>query len=145
MDAWLSYVERVGNLDSALYRHIPDFMVIGPPKTGTSWLFAQLSRHPGIFMPAGKELRYFDLGWRYGDVNAYVRRFETEDYRLKGEASPTYCLLPCVAIAAIARLNPGMRVIILARDPVAQAWSLMRHNFRHKEANFCFVIIIIIR
>lgn len=41
-------------------RQGPDFIGIGPPKTGTTWLFANLSAHPGIWMPPNKELHWFD-------------------------------------------------------------------------------------
>lgn len=39
---------------------LPSFLCIGAQKAGTSWLFAQLSRHPGIWMPPVKELHFFD-------------------------------------------------------------------------------------
>ena len=135
-DIWTHYAQRIGRLEPALIPAIPDFLVIGPPKTGTSWMFANLSRNPRIYMPDGKELRYFDLRWRHADINAYVGQFTPGVGRLKGEASPTYCLLPRPAIAAIRRLNPAMKLILLTRDPLAQAWSLMKHNFRYGETNF---------
>jgi hypothetical protein len=38
----------------------PDFLCIGAPKAGTTWLYLQLSRHPDVWMPVVKELHYFD-------------------------------------------------------------------------------------
>lgn len=38
----------------------PDFLGIGPPKTGTSWLFQNLREHPGVWLPPVKELHWFD-------------------------------------------------------------------------------------
>lgn len=38
----------------------PDFLCIGAPKTGTTWLYRQLKRHPAVWMPVVKELHYFD-------------------------------------------------------------------------------------
>lgn len=38
----------------------PDFLVIGAQKAGTTWLYENLRRHPGIWMPPEKELHYFD-------------------------------------------------------------------------------------
>ena len=37
----------------------PDFIGIGPPKTGTTWIYANLLKHPQIEMPPDKEIRYF--------------------------------------------------------------------------------------
>jgi len=48
---------------------LPDWMVIGPPKTGTSWIYANLGAHPQAYVPPIKELKYFS------------NRFETEDLR----------------------------------------------------------------
>lgn len=40
----------------------PDFICIGPEKTGTSWLYAQLLEHPRVYLPSVKELRYWNEG-----------------------------------------------------------------------------------
>lgn len=37
----------------------PSFLAIGPPKTGTTWLYANLKNHPEVYLPPDKELRYF--------------------------------------------------------------------------------------
>ena len=37
----------------------PFFIAIGPPKTGTTWLYATLQEHPDVFLPYDKEIRYF--------------------------------------------------------------------------------------
>lgn len=39
--------------------NFPDFLLIGPQRTGTSWLFKNMSNHPEIFMPYEKELFFF--------------------------------------------------------------------------------------
>jgi len=43
----------------------PTFLGIGAPKTGTTWLYAQLRRHPQIWLPPAKELHYFDRSEDY--------------------------------------------------------------------------------
>ncbi|MDD5272700.1 MAG: sulfotransferase, partial [Methylovulum sp.] len=40
--------------------HLPSFLCIGVQKAGTSWLYEQIRRHPGIWLPPIKELHYFD-------------------------------------------------------------------------------------
>src|SRR5688572_20231054 len=44
----------------------PDFICIGPPKTGTTWLFEVLKDHPGVWLPPVKEVQYF---WGFGKRN----------------------------------------------------------------------------
>ena len=44
----------------------PDFLGIGAPQTGTTWLYQNLRRHPEIALPARKEVGYFGLRRRFG-------------------------------------------------------------------------------
>ena len=46
--------------DSYDLARFPDFFVIGPQRTGTTWLYRQLSLHPEVFIPTQKEIRYFN-------------------------------------------------------------------------------------
>lgn len=48
----------------------PDFICIGAPKTGTSWLYNNLANHPEIWVPPVKELRYFDRKFPLPKVSA---------------------------------------------------------------------------
>jgi len=40
-------------------KNFPDFFVLGPPRTGTTWLYENLKQHPEIYMSAPKEVFYF--------------------------------------------------------------------------------------
>jgi hypothetical protein len=114
----------------------PDFLVISPPKTGSSWLAANLRCHPQLFMPAIKEVRYFNSLIKWLDLNWYLDQFGSGAGRVKGEASPSYAILPVGRIRLLRRLRPDLRLIFLMRDPVARAWSHAKHNHYHREANF---------
>jgi hypothetical protein len=114
----------------------PDFLVIAPPKTGSSWLAANLRCHPGIFVPAIKEIRYFSRYFNALDFSWYLDHFAPAQGRVKGEASPSYAILPVDRIRLLRRLLPDLKLIYLMREPIARAWSHAKHNFRHKEANF---------
>lgn len=46
----------------ALTKSRPDFICIGPEKTGTTWLYSALAKHPNAYLPPVKELRYFNEG-----------------------------------------------------------------------------------
>ncbi len=115
---------------------LPDFLVISPPKTGSTWLAANLACHPQVFIPAVKEVKYFSSYSRWLDLHWYARQFRDAGGRLKGEATPSYSVLPCRTIRLIRALLPRVKLVFLMRDPVARAWSHARHNYVHHEANF---------
>ena len=73
---------------------LPDWMVIAPPKTGTSWVYANLRRHPEAFAVDLKELKYFSNRFELEDLRNYLAHFRRGVGKTKGEASPNYCLLP---------------------------------------------------
>ena len=101
------------------------FLVAGAQKGGTTALFDYLRGVPGLQLPDVKEAHFFDredgIDWAAPDYAPYHALF-AEDGRLRGEATPIYLYWPN-ALERIARYNPGMRLILLFRDPVERAWS----------------------
>ena len=114
----------------------PDFLIISPPKTGSTWLAANLRLHPQVFVPDIKEVKYFSSFHRWLDLGWYLDHFAPAEGRLKGEASPSYAILPVERIRLVRRLFPDVKLIFLMREPVGRAWSHARHNHRYREANF---------
>ena len=131
---WLSFAERIGSLREGA--RFPDFLGIGPTKTGTTWLARHLSQHPHIFVPAEKETGYFTHGWRLRQIDTYEEMFKEAGDRLKGELTPGYALLPSLAIRYIQQLNPQLKLIFLARRLAERASSQTRHSYRHYEMTF---------
>ncbi len=130
------YSRKLRSIDPGLIGNIPDFLIISPPKTGTTWLSNKLSAHPAIFIPKIKELNYFCSLWKSFDVNWYLNFFKNAEHLKKGEASPNYALLPEAYIKTIRRIMPDVRLIFFIRDPVERAWSHAKHCFRYHEASF---------
>jgi hypothetical protein len=114
----------------------PDFLVISPPKTGSTWLAATFRQHPELYVPDIKEVKYFSSFFHALDLSWYLDQFAPAGGRVKGEASPSYSLLPVERIRLIRRLMPDVKLIFLMRDPISRAWSHARHNFRYHEVNF---------
>jgi hypothetical protein len=114
----------------------PDFLVISPPKTGSTWLAECFRRHGQLYVPDIKEVKYFSSFFNALDLSWYLDQFAPAGGRLKGEASPSYSLLPIERVRLIHRLMPDVKLIFLMRDPISRAWSHARHNFRYHEANF---------
>ena len=122
---------------------LPDFLIAGVPKAGTTALHAALVRHPGLFLPSVKEPKFFlsdgppPATGGPGDVQTYQEHvWRRADYEalfdpaprgtLRGEATPFY-LYDHGAHDRIAELVPDARLILLLRDPVDRAHSNWTH------------------
>ena len=118
-------------------RPLPDFLVIGAQKAGTTALYAYLLRHPAIVGPSWKEVSFFDRhyargeAWYRGHFPNTLRRRAVERRAgvapIAGEASPSYMFHP-FAPARVAQLVPDVRLIVLVRNPVDRALSHYHHE-----------------
>lgn len=134
---WSYYESFLGKCDDDTRGLLPDFLIISPPKTGTTWVADVLRRHSDVFIPLEKELHYFDWHWKSAPLTAYVRQwFAGAEGKLKGDLTPPYALLPDQAIAAIKRLKPDLKLILLPRWPPERAWSQLKHSLAHREDVF---------
>ena len=105
-------------------RPLPSFFIIGPPRTGTSWLHEVLSRHAILPSPT-KETRFFDIHFERG-FEWYNAHFPTSTGdRLVGEVAPTY-FASAQARERIAETIPNAKVVCIFRDPVERVVSLYR-------------------
>ncbi len=112
---------------TARRRPLPDFLVIGAQKAGTTALYAYLRWHPGITGPSWKEVSFFDRHWWRGEA-WYRGQFPLRaGERLVGEASPSYLFHPLAARRARS-LVPDAKVVALLRDPVDRAYSQYQHE-----------------
>jgi hypothetical protein len=113
-------------------RGLPDLLIIGTQKGGTTSLFNYLVQHPDVLPPFGKEIHYFDLHYARG-VRWYRGRFpyrgRLRDGRLTLDASPYYLVHPQVPARAAALL-PGARLVALLRNPIDRALSHHQHEVR---------------
>lgn len=104
----------------------PDFLIIGAQRCGTASLFDALMAHPAMVAPPRREIHYFDLRYWRGR-RWYQRHFERDPDQFSGESSPYYLFHPRVPGRVAADL-PGVRVIVLLRDPIERAWSQHQLN-----------------
>ncbi|MBV8981371.1 MAG: sulfotransferase [Acidimicrobiia bacterium] len=101
---------------------LPNFVVVGAQKAGTTSLYRYLRAHPQVFMPATKELNFFveNFAWRRG-LEWYTSHFRNAgDAVAIGEASPTYSMYPLLPGVAerMAATVPDARLIYTLREPV---------------------------
>ena len=113
-------------------RALPDFLVIGVMKGGTTSFFNYLGQHPQVRPPFRKEIKYFDL--HYGEGPGWYRahfplRSKMTPGMVTGEATPYYLFHPQAA-QRIARDLPGVKLICLLRNPVDRAYSHYQHMVR---------------
>ena len=115
---------------------LPDFVIIGAARCGTTSLYAYLREHPQVFMSSEKETDYFSLGdlpsdevpalaapWRAKTRAEYEAFFrDAGDAHAVGEASPTYLFYPRSA-ERLRHAIPDAKLICVLRDPVERAYS----------------------
>lgn len=104
-------------------RAMLSFMGIGAQKAGTTWLHANLARHPRIGFPGGKEVHYWNARRAVLPEQWYRDLFATGDGRVNGDITPAYSTLEPEVVARIGALFPDLRILFLLRDPIERAWS----------------------
>jgi hypothetical protein len=152
-------------------KNSPDFICIGMQKAGTTWLAANLSQHPSVWIPPIKEIHYFDevhidsgwykkrqdvslsnlnrfdiqnaikseliakeisfwehMGKRYINDDWYqtIWRSFSKNYKIAGDITPAYSILPLEGIKHVHKIAPDAKIIILLRDPIERTWSSVR-------------------
>jgi hypothetical protein len=122
---------------------LPDFLVVGVPKAGTTALHSALAGHPELYMSPIKEPKFFltdgppPTRGGPGDTLTYREHiWRRSDYEqlfdgappeaLRGESTPLYLYDPA-ALRRIKELIPRAKLIVVVRDPVERAHSNWTH------------------
>ncbi len=105
------------------FRRLPDFIMIGAQRAGTSSLYYYLTQHPQVLAASRKELHFFDAHYHQG-APWYRAQFplKSSDGAITGEATPYYLFHPFVP-ERIKQLLPQAKLILLLRNPVERAIS----------------------
>lgn len=119
---------------------LPNFLIIGFPKCGTTSLFSYLLEHPYVYSPSGKEIDYFDrlysrgTNWYKAQFPSIMHKFFAKNLNktdfVTGEATPRYILHPHAAIR-IKKILPESKFIILLRNPIERAFSHYNMNYQN--------------
>ena len=128
-------------------KNLPNFLIVGAAKAGTTAIYHYLQQHPQIFVSPLKETNYFALANQklefcgpgdddyvnrlsITDENAYRAQFDAvRDEVAIGEASPLY-LYSSAAAARIHETVPDAKIIIILRNPIDRAYSAFLHLVR---------------
>lgn len=139
---------------------LPDFMIAGAPKSGTTTLNHLLSNHPDVFLNDDEKF-FFNLdnfvqhpafyplnrdGWTYHDIEERMEKYyqwyveifeEAPEGTLIGEDSPAYLFASRVA-PRLRRVIPDIKLLFILRDPVDRTYSKYWHEFRNGRAIYTF-------
>ena len=118
---------------SSPFRILPDFLIIGEYKCGTTSLFRYMLEHPSILAPTMKELNFFNRHYKKG-ILWYRTQFPTYFYKLycqsknktkviTGEATTHYLFANNKIVYRIKKLLPLNKLIVILRNPVDRAYS----------------------
>src|SRR3954454_24004188 len=131
-------LSRTVGRHTASLRMLPDFLMCGGNRCGTTALHRALIEHPLVAPPVlHKGINYFDVNYAKGPdwyrghfpvrAVAHRRSGQSERAPLAMEATGYYLDHP-EAVHRIARDLPGVKVVVMLRDPVERAHSAHRHN-----------------
>lgn len=128
---------------------LPDFLVVGAAKSGTTSLFRILQQDPRVFIPEIKECRFFSQmprNFRGGeaakfqnegprDLDEYISLYDGKSEFIKGDISTDYFYYYEASIASIKHTYRQIgqeepKIIILLRNPVDRVFSMYNHIIR---------------
>ncbi len=127
-------------------RSLPDFIIIGTARSGTTSLYYNICQHPCVLPAAYDELGFFDSNFHLG-LNWYRSLFPTllskwivkhnKKFAITGEDTPFYIWNPTVA-KRILKIIPNVKLIILFRNPIDRAYSNYHLGVRAGSENLSF-------
>jgi len=132
---------------------LPNFLVVGAAKSGTTSLFHYLNQHQEIFIPKKKECRFFSNMPKGSqgpgdkrldptivtDLDEYCALFESAgNKRAIGDVSPDYLYYCRKSIPNVKRTLSDPKIIILLRNPVERAYSQYLHFVRDGREKLSF-------
>lgn len=124
------HLRRAYRIVTGAWRVLPNFVIIGAQRAGTTSLYNYLIQHPSVVAAFSKEVHYFDQLYHRGE--RWYRSFFPCRRRqpfVTGESSPYYLFHPH-APRRLAELLPNARLIVLLRNPVDRALSHYHHEVR---------------
>lgn len=114
---------------------LPNFLIVGAMKAGTSWLAYNLGQHPEVFMPK-EELHFFNDKENFAKGRSwYEKQFEPGiGKKAVGEKTAGY-LLCRTEPSFIKEYLPDVKIIAVLRDPVTRAVSQINHHIRYGDVS----------
>jgi hypothetical protein len=118
---------------------LPNFLHLGPGKSGSTWLHEVLILHPEVYLTSAKDLYFFSRYYDRG-VPWYASHFRdaSENQHVVGEICPDYLVHPHAPERISATLGPKVSLMVTLRDPVERAFSSYLYLGKHGRAGPTF-------
>jgi hypothetical protein len=112
---------------------IPDFFIVGAPKSGTTAMYEYLRRHPDLFLPKTKESRFFGADLDIRDrfqrtAEEFLSEFDGAGLAKRVGSAYVWYLYSRTAAAEIRAFAPDARIIVMLRQPADMLYSLHSEN-----------------
>ncbi|MEZ4287931.1 MAG: sulfotransferase [Polyangiales bacterium] len=124
---------KLHRVEDGAQARLPDFVCIGAPKCGTTWLFDNLHEHPEVFVPDFKETNYFSVS-RWGaeyesqPLSYYLSFFKNAPASTVVGDISTNVLHDPYCGERLQALVPDAKIVVMLRDPVSRAQSHYFHT-----------------
>jgi len=117
---------------------LPTFLMIGPGKSGTTWMYKMLSQHPEICVSKTKETLFFQDYFKKG-IKWYERFFKhCHGFQVIGEFSNTYFWSPVVPQRIYRTFKNNIKLITCLRNPIDYIFSVYLFMAKHGLTNLTF-------
>lgn len=139
-------IARLARRITADQRRLPDYIIVGAQKAGTTSLWSYLNEHPQVVPALTKEMHFFDHQYQRGEL-WYRMHFPLRsdapgqppaaEATLTGESSAYYMFHP-LAPHRVAQLLPRVKLVFLLRNPVDRAFSHYQLKLRRRQESLSF-------
>lgn len=109
---------------------LPNLIIAGAQKSGTTALVNNLRDHPEAFFPKGREVHFFDKHWERG-VDWYSGLYKDRIEKVLADKTPIYMYLPEARERMYKVLPQSTKFIICLRNPIDRAYSQYQHYKRN--------------
>ena len=127
-------------------RVLPDFIIVGTVRSGSTSLYYNICQHPSVLSADQDEIGFFDSNYHLG-INWYRSMFPTRKqmesikketgFAITGEDTPFY-FWKDEAAKRIYEMNKNLKIIIICRNPVDRAYSNYNLSVREKTEKLTF-------
>jgi sulfotransferase family protein len=111
---------------------LPNFLHLGPSKSGSTWLHEVLISHPDVYFAEAKDLYFFSRYFERG-VDWYAAPFQgaRPEHKIVGEFSQDYLACPEAPERMLDTLGPDIRLMVTLREPADRAFSSFLYLSKH--------------